>query len=361
MRRFVADTVLGANPKLKKQQDNLYLVERFVEELKCSFDRRRKQFEADRNIMEYMDGQMNAFRRSHARQVKRLENEISQEICDRINDYEQEIVARMDPRTIKERFTTKQSFADYMELINENYQSLLNSAVERKVQSAVRGYLHDLEMVYEDVGARLEARPELLEQEDRFYGSLARSKREITVQTRDMVMQTSGYYYTLYAASEKLFLKIWREREKMDRLEKTAAAAGAAGGALAGIYAGAAIAGVLGVGAVGAGVLGIALMLTGTVKAAAMAKKLAEAMASPHMEKEVNRCIQEFRQDVRTIKDNMTDQVLSEVRRLFDGELERVDKSFLNFRAATNIDSRRLPDLGGKLEQIEGLLALTQI
>lgn len=46
------------------------------------------------------------------------------------------------------------------------------------------------------------------------------------------------------------------------------------------------------------------------------------------------------------------------MRRLFDGELDRVDKSFLEFRACTNIDSRRLPDLSGKLEQINGLLEL---
>lgn len=358
VRLFVADTVLSANPKLKKQQDNVCLVRRFVEELKGSFEQRCGQYEADSRIMEYMDRQMDAFRRGHDLQVKRLEDEIRREISDRINEYEQEIVARLDPRTIKERFTKKQDFADYLELVNENYQNLLNRAVEHKAQSAVRDYLHDLEMVYEDVGARLEARPELLELEDRFYGSLAKSKREITVRTRDMVVQTSGYYHTLYDASEKLFLKIWREREILDRRIEAGTAAGVIVGGVAGAYAGAAVAGILGAGTLGAGVLGFAVMLAGAVRVGIMAKKLAAAVASPHMEKEVNRCIREFRDEVRQIRDNMTEQVLAEVRRLFDSELDRVDKSFLEFRVVTNIDSRRLPDLRGKLEQVEGLLEL---
>lgn len=358
VRRFVADTVLGANPKLKKQQDNLCLVRNFVNELKASFERRRSQFVADCRIMEYMDAQLDAFRRGHDIQVKRLEDELRQEICDRISEYEQEIITRLDPRSIKERFAKKQDFVDYLQLVNENYQSLLNQAVEQKVQSTVRNYLHDLEMVYEDVGSRLAARPELLELEDRFYGSLAKSKKEITVQTRDVVVQTSGYYHTLYDASEKLFLKIWRERDKLDRRKKIGENLGIGAGGVAGLYAGSAIAGVLGAGTFGAGILGFALMLVGVAKVGAMAKKLADAMASPHMEKEVNRCIQEFRQEVSQIRENMTDQVLSEVRRLFDGELDRVDKSFLEFRVCTNIDSRRLPDLSGKLEQIDGLLEL---
>ncbi len=358
VRLYVAETVLSANPKLKKQKDNYYLVRRFMEELKGSFERRYSQFEADCRVMEYMDRQMDDFRRSHGFQVETLEDEIRQEICGRIAEYEQEIVSRLDPQKIKERFQKKQDFIDYLELVNENYQNLLNRAVEQKVQSTVRSYLHDLEMIYEDVGAKLAGRPELLEVEDRFYGSLAKSKKEIVIQTRDMVVQTSGYYHTLYDASETLFLKIWRERERLDRIQHAGTAVGAVGGGVLGAGAGSAVAGLLGAGSLGTGVLGFALMLAGAVMVAAMAKKLAAAMAAPHMEKEVNRCIEEFRQEVRQIRDDMTGQVLTAVRRLFDSELDRVDKSFMEFRAVTNIDSRRLPDLRAKLEQIGGLLEL---
>lgn len=385
VRAFTDDTILSSNPKLKKYQENICVVRNFINELGASFNRRYEQFESDYRIMERLDHQFNTFRENHLEHTKRLEDELRLEIHERITEYEKEIIARLDPKTIKERFKKRKDFSDYLELVTLNYQTLLNRSVEHKVQATIKNYLHELELVYDEAAGLLANRPQMLELEDRFYGSLAQSKKEITIHTNDMVTHTSKYYNTLYNASEELFLKIWQERDKYDRKVNTASKLGFSIGIAGGLEGAAALSTALGSGlattissvfgsgtaaaavnaglsavgvALGTGILVPAVTLASGVAIGILSKHLAAALLSPHMEKEVDRCIQEFRQDVAAIREQLTGQVLSEVKKLFDRELDRADKSFLEFRTCTNIDSRRLPDMKQELQQISGMLEM---
>lgn len=387
VRRFFHTALMELSPKVKRQKEMICSVSGILQEFRQSFDLRYRQFESDYRILDEIDEQMNRFREEHVQIIRRLDGQLKIEIEKRIDEYEQEIVARLNPRTIKERFRSKEDFQDYLELVNQNYQDRLNQEVEHKVQSAIKSYLNELELVYDAASRRLTKREDLLPAQDRFYGSLSKSKREIVSKTRQMAVYTYDGYKTLYEASEELFLKIWKARSRYDKTVNGISVIGAVAGSAAGKVGGAALAqfltegvgtaltGLLGDGVmasvfsgvvetgttavgtfVGGGVLIPVIALASAVTLGIFAHKMAQAVASPHMEKKVEKCIKEFHQEVLHIKDHILSQVLDETHRLFDRELEWADKSFLEFRMTTNIDAGKLPQINETLKKAERLM-----
>ena len=255
-----------------------------------------------------------------------------------------------------------------------------------------------MEQVFEEATGFFRKRENLIGLENRFYGSLAESKRGMIQKTETTMRTTSSFYQTLSEASEELFYKVWAAREKYDRDVTIGTAAGAVIGAGAGIgigFAGANLAvGATGaaaataagtlstVVAAGAGaatvetaaaaaataaetaaaVAGSSFLwpvigcLIGAVVIAIIAHRLAKACSGKNMMKAVDDCICDFKKEVAQIKEQMFKEVMEVIDNIFSREMELADKSFMEFRMSVNIDSQNIPVLEQKMAMVETMM-----
>ncbi len=261
LRQYVAEQVIGENPILTKQRENFLRLKALMEELGASMEKRRKQYESDLSALEKIDLGMDAFLKNSQNQIWDLKEALRREIESEIDAYRREIIAKLDPHKIREYFPNGSTdFMDYLNLMNEGYRKRMTDNVNRKTQESIRGYLAELEKVFENAVGYLEKRSMALELEDRFYGTLAESKKGLVTRTVNDLEVTKDYYHSLSDASEELFMKLWKARNSRDRLVKNMEIAGGGLGAVAGA-AGAGIA----VHAVGTAAAGTAAMAAGTI------------------------------------------------------------------------------------------------
>lgn len=104
----------------------------------------------------------------------------------------------------------------YLGAVNENYRNIMNEQISATTQDAVRKYCADLQDVFEEATGFFRKRQNLLDAEDQFYGSLAKSKKEMLYESDTMMADLSRFYEKLAGASEKLFMDVWKARGEYD-------------------------------------------------------------------------------------------------------------------------------------------------
>ena len=415
LRQYISAHVIGENPVLRNQQENLTKLKTMLGELSVSFEKRVQQYDQDAAILRNISACLDSFVSKNQEHVDTLKESLRREIENHIHSYQTEIIAKLDPHKIKERFPNGSAdFVDYLNLMNEGYRKRMTDSVNRMTQESVQAYLAKLEKVFDEATGYLRTRKSLIALEDKFYGSMIESKKGMVQRTTHSAEAAKDYYHTLADASTELFTKLWKARGDRDRVvtnvgtaggltgaaagvgagiliaktlagaagaattaaveTATAAGVGAAGatagaaGAAAATSAGATAAGAAAAGAVTAGATSIAAVLwpvvvglIGAVLIAAIAKKIAEANTLPELEKRVAEAIEEFKEEVARTKVEMTDRILDTVERMFLRELDIVDKSFSEFRMSVNIDSRNIPLLEEKMRLIHNYMDQLEI
>lgn len=368
-------------------QEELGFVKETTATLSSSFQRRQQQMMTDAEIVRKIDLKIDAFRAEHKIKMDGLLFALMQDIDEAISNYADEIVKRLDPMVIKERFKKKEDFELWLNTINNNYKSNMEKTVDRKTQSTIRGYLVDVEDVYETASSYIANREALIVIEDSFYGSLATSKNMISRDIRNNIRELTVYNKSLYEASTELFNGIWEARKNFDvkRYKTTAVATVTGAGAVAAgstivtaavigsaavtaATATAATAATAASASVGLGTLvsvglgasylpiiaGVAALAISGIVIAKTAHKLSTAIYSGKMEADVQSCINEFMSEIDKSKLSMQAHITDSVQIIFENELKSLDRTFLEFRKATYIDENKIPKLAERLHEIEG-------
>ena len=357
LRQYVSEQIIGFNPVLTKQQENLYELRNMLGRLSESFELRRQQYESDALILKNINSAIDAFIRDNRVHIDNLKEVLRREIESEIDAYQDEIIAKLDPHKIKERFPNGSAdFVDYLNLINEGYRKRMTDNVNRKTQESVQSYLNGVEQVFEKAAGYFQKRKILISLEDKFYGSMVESKKSMVTKVANDMEVTKDYYHSLSNASTELFMKLWKARGDRDRIIGNVDTAGKVTGAAAGIGAGVAVAHVIGAAAVGTVLWPVVGAIIGAVLISKIAREIASANTLPDLEKKVAGAIAEFKEEVAKTKIEMTQQVLDTVERMFQIEAENVDKSFSEFRMSVNIDSKNIPLLEDKLKIINSYM-----
>ena len=392
---YINTNIIGKNPILSKQRENMLLIKNMIKEIESSFQQRQRQLEIDKMVIANINQAMDGFYDKSKQKIEYLKKEIENEIDKEIDGYKDEIVKRLNPTQIKERFPNgMDDFKEYLELVNVNYQKRMTLEIEKRTQSCIRTYLSELQDVYTEAIGFFEMRESLLSLEDKFYGSLAESKRCMVSAASYQLDESKRYYCSLTNASEELFQKIWSERVRNDRRISFSSGTGVViggtgvgtGGAVLftaaeksltsilantiGVSAGTAGATAGSVGAttgtaVGGAVAGISLATAigfiigagiGGVVLYNLFKKITTAISIEEMQKVVDEYIEEFYAEVDLTKQEMKEQILFAVDEIFNQELNSADKTFIDFRMSVNIDSKNIPLLEDRVEKLHGLM-----
>ena len=358
-----------------------------------SFKMRQKQLLTDSDIVKKINGKIDHFRSEHELKIQGLIGSLMQDIDEAVTRYSDEIVRRLDAKTIKERFRKKEDFELWLNTLNDSYKSKMEKSVDRKTQSTIRSYLIDVENVFEETTQYLANREVILAVEDRFYGSLSNSKQLITREIRNNIQEMVVYNKSLYEASEDLFNGIWAARRKYDAKRFTTATVATtvgAGSVTAAVTAAVAFnvgtattaattaaatavatttatsaASTTATTAIMAGlsaswlpiVAGIATLVISGIVISNVALKLSSALHSGNLEKEVAACVEEFKLQIQQSKLAMQRHITENVQLIFDNELKSLDRTFLEFRKTTYIEEDKMPQLASKLGAIESEVA----
>lgn len=359
LRSYIRNQVIGENPILARQQKNIEETRALLDQMRASFLLRKKQYQSDVEILHKINSGLDAYVINQEKVIDNLVREVSQQVNKDIDAYQDEIISKMDPAKIKERFPTQQDFMDYLNMVNENYKKIMTDSVNRKTIESIKGSLHELEIVYDEAVGYFNKRENILALDDKFYGSLATGRKQMIAETKENALAVSQFYKSLTEASETLFLQIWEARERRDRrcnIERAGAVVGGAA-AGAGVVAGAgAVAGVLGTGLVVSG----GWVVIGAIVAAAAAYSIVKVFFDPRndnqMEETKQKCIAQFKAEVDKTRTVMIEQIASQIRGIFKNELTTIDLSFSEFRMSVNIDERKIPLLEAQLQETAKLL-----
>lgn len=373
LKDYINRKIIGTNPELRKQRKNVLELKHMLDEVNRSFALRKRQYEADLAVVDRINTEMDGFLTSSQEKVDGLKQSLRHEINSAIDAYENEIVIKLNPTQIKERFPKGYTdFVDYLNFVNESYRRKMTDNVDRKTQEAIRSYLSELEIVFERAAGYFRERESILTLEDRFYGSMSQSKKQMVSKIGNDLQETKNYYGKLTDASTELFMKIWAEREKYEKKVSNAGMIGGAAGAITGAGTISGIAALSGIAkavegtsiaaGAAAGVAGIGVLwpvvaaVVGAIAISDMAKKIASAKSTEEMELRVQEAISDFRLEVSQTKEQMTDQILETIDAIFKRELDSADKTFLDFRMSVNIDARNIPLLEERMEKINVLM-----
>lgn len=371
-RLHIRNQLIGSNPMLNKQMQNVVEARKLLVQLQESFALRKKQYTSDARILQKINRSMDDYVINHKKVIADLIRRLTIEINKDIDDYEKEIISKLDPYKIKERFKEKEDFIDYLDMVNSNYKTMMSDSVNRKTIEAIKGCMHDLEIVFQEAVGYFNTRENILELNDRFYGSLSKSRQTMVAETKETIITAGEFYRTLSDASETLFMQIWNEREKYDAIIKKRKILSYAGGftgigglgvlAAAGKMVMATEAIKLGA-AIGAVVSSVPTLLViggiaivGAVAVNAYAKTIYAPNAANKMEEATQKCIEQFKMEVDCTRTKMIEQVSAQITEIFEKELASVDGCFTDFRIAVNIDERKIPLLEKKLSETGKLL-----
>lgn len=370
VRTHIRDNVVGKNSMLTKQMENIAEMKNIVVQLKDSFSLRKQQYTSDSEILHKINQSLDVYMLNHKKSLNEFIEKVAVEISKDIDDYECEIISKLDPYKIKERFRKKEDFEDYLNMVNDNYKNMMNDSINRKTIEAIKDCLHDLEDVFQDAVGYFNTRENIVALNDKFYGSLSNSRWQMVNETKEVVLSTSELYRTMSDASETLFMQIWDERRKYDssirnrKLLSTVGGGGAMGaaGAAAGVAFGNIVAGAAGtlagtlVGAIAViGLVGIGVIV-GAATINKIAKSLYDPKAASKMEETTQKCIEQFKYEVSNTRSKMIEQVSAQITDIFESELTSVDNCFAEFRMSVNIDEKKIPLLEQRLLDVENLL-----
>ena len=374
LQNYIREKVIGVNPVLTKQQENLKELKSVLSDLSQSFELRKKQYEADERILQNINKSMDSFIENNKDIIDALKDNLTVSINQSIDEYEKEIIERLNPYKIKELHKNGRiDFSDYLTFISDNYRERMTHNVNEMTQQAVCTYLGKLEEVFDEASGYFRKRENLIKLEDRFYGTMAESKKNALEKTERKLVATHNYYTSLFDASEELFMKIWNARDAYDRKVEIISA----GGAAAGVAVGGAAAFVTGktaaalilakttaeTSAIAAAVTGIGTILwpivgalIGAIVISKIAKKIAQASAGADLERATQEAIKEFKEEISKTRSEMLADILKTIDEIFNRELTLVDKSFSEYRMSVNIDGKNIPVLEQRMEKIQSML-----
>lgn len=375
VRLHIRNQLIGSNPMLSKQRQNVEEARELLAQLQDSFALRKKQYSSDAEILRKINRSMDDYVMNHQKVIDDLIKKLTIEINKDIDDYEKEIISKLDPYKIKERFKEKEDFEYYLNMVNENYKNMMSDSVNRKTIETIKGCLHDLEIVFQEAVGYFNTRENIMELNDRFYGSLSKSRQSMVAETKETIVATGELYKTLSDASENLFLQIWNERKKYDasirnrKVLSTIGGGGALGtlGAVGGVALGEAVkeamiakaigtmAGVITGSIAVVGLVGIGVIV-GAVVVNSIVKTFWDPKAAGKMEEATQKCIEQFKAEVDNTRVKMIEQISSQVTEIFEKELASVDGCFTEFRISVNIDEKKIPVLEQKLIETEKLI-----
>ena len=354
---YVEQNIIGINPTLTKQKENVEELRQLLSGLSSSFSLRKKQYEADSQILERINTLMDSFFANNAALVDSLKNDLSLAIAKEIDAYQNEIIARLDPRQIQERFKNGgREFMEYLTFIHDGYQQRMTKNVDGKTQAAVCTYLAGLEQVFEEATGYFRTRERLVSLEDKFYGSMAESKTTVVKSTSRNMQVTQEYYRTLTDASGDLFMKVWKAREEYEKKLTFAQSAGGAGGIAAGGGAAYLLASAAAVGSTALVLWPLVGAALGGILLSNMSKKITSARTMAEMEERVQESVEEFKIEVAGTRQQMTEEILGTIEAIFRRELDTTDKTFLDFRMSVNIEGRNIPLLEQKMNEIDNYI-----
>lgn len=264
VRAYIRENVIGNNPMLHKQMENVAQMRKIIVQMKESFALRKQQYESDHEILQKINQSLDDYMLNHKKFLDSFTGKVAAEISKDIDNYEREIISKLDPYKIKERFRKREDFEAYLNMVNENYRTMMSDSINQKTIEAIKSCLRDLETVFKEATGYFNNRENILVLNDKFYGTLSISRRQMADETREMVVSTGELYRTLSDASETLFMQIWNERKKYDNKIRNSKAASTVGGAAIGGYVGATyLTAVLGVAA--GSFAGICLLAIGAI------------------------------------------------------------------------------------------------
>lgn len=360
VRSYLREEVLKGDARLTKQHNNMLLLRGVMEELEQSFGLRVRQYQADRYIQEKVDSALDSLMGRSNVVLEKTKVDVARMISDEVDNYTRTIIEKLDPYKIRDRFQGGQvDFENYLIMVTENYTRIMNEQIRGKVQASISEYLNSAAEMLEDINLVFDERQEWLDAEDRFYGSLVVSKQEMIAYTSTEMATIQGTYMTLTDASSELFTKVFELSKQHNKSLDDASLGGALGG-----------------GALGAGLLGSAMtgmtvgsatftiaalampitMLLGAVVLGKFARNMAKAMKSSNFEREIRKCIEEYQCEIEQSKQQITEQVLGLITQLYQGELNTVDSSFIDFRTSVNIDANNIQRIEMQMEQISNML-----
>lgn len=375
IRSHISEHVVGKNPMLNKQMENIQEMKNVLVQLRDSFALRKKQYTSDYEILQKINQSMDSYVLNHKQFLDKFIGELKIEVNKDIDNYENEIISKLDPYKIKERFRNKEDFQDYLNMVNENYKTMMSDSINHKTIEAIKRCLRDLEIVFQEAVGYFNTRENILALNDKFYGSLSTSRKQIVNETKEVIVSTGELYRTLNDASETLFMQIWEARKKYDTNARivsitSAVTGGIASGVAAGIINAAAgttaatagtTAATTGIVAAGGSVLSSVLIVViaailGALIINKMAKKLFDPRNENKMEETTRKCIEEFKAEVNQTRTRMIEQITAQITEIFENELAAVDGCFTEFRMGVNIDERKIPMLEQRLLEAEDLL-----
>lgn len=364
VRSYIRDELIGPHPIVTKQAQNVEDTRTLLTQLNNSFALRKRQYESDASILQKINRSMDAYVMKHKELIDDFTRKLEREIEADIDNYEREIISKMDPYKIKERFKTQKDFEFYLDMVNDNYKTMMNDSINRKTMETIKSCMHDLEIIFQEATGYFNRRENILDLNDRFYGTLSTSRRQMVAYTKETILNAEQFYMTLSDASEMLFMQIWEKRKKYDQSIATREKLAKSGGAAVGASLAEVIGFNAGLFAAEAGALsalsGVALIGIGVIVGAgvinAIAKKIFDPRAAQKMEENTRNCIEDYKAEVANTRKVMTQQVTMQVTELFENEVKTIDSCFAEFRMSVNIDEKRLPILEEKMLQIEKLL-----
>lgn len=379
VRTYIRDNVVGNNPMLSRQMENVAEMKRIIVQLKDSFALRKQQYVSDFEILQKINRSLDTYMLNHKKFLDTFIGNVAAEINKDIDNYEREIIAKLDPYKIKERFQKQEDFEDYLNMVNENYRTMMSDSINRKTIEAIKSCLQNLEIVFNEATGYFNKRENILALNDKFYGTLSQSRRQVADETREMVVSTGELYRTLSEASETLFMQIWNERKKYEaRMEFVDNFFKKGGGVVGGVlgYLGGKLLGnktkglvitqivkseaAAGLGSIAGGVVCSAVIVIGLIAGAAVIHSLAKSIFDPmfagKMEKNTRKCIEQFKKEVDHTRIEMIEQVTGQITTIFENELANVDNCFTEFRMSVNIDERKIPLLEQRMQEAENLL-----
>ena len=361
VRTHISEHVVGRNPMLNKQMENIQEMKNVLIQLRDSFALRKKQYTSDYEILQKINKSMDNYVLNHKQFLDKFIGELKIEVNKDIDNYEDEIISKLDPYKIKERFRNKEDFQDYLNMVNENYKTMMSDSVNRKTIEAIKSCLRDLEIVFQEAVGYFNTRENILALNDKFYGSLSTSRKQMVNETKEVIVSTGELYRTLSDASETLFMQIWDARKKYDTNARNINLASKAAGVATGAFGGNAIAGAL---ITGSGVFAtvgtVAIIAIVAIAGAIVINKIAKAFFDPRnenkLEETTRQCIEEFKAEVNQTRSRMIEQITAQITEIFENELAAVDGCFAEFRMSVNIDERKIPLLEQRLLEAEDLL-----
>ena len=365
---YIRDNVIGKNPILSKQKENVNQMKKLLIRMQGSLQERKAQYLSDEKILCKINASLDAYVANQQEIIASLNSKLVHEINEDIERYQSEIISKMDPYKIKERFSSKEDFESYLNMVNDNYKSMMNESINRKTIETMKNCLHDLEIVFKEAIGYFNKRENILKMNNEFYGSLSKSRKEIVSNTKETVMLSGEFYKTLSDASEELFLKIWSEREKFDNWKeqrKTVSVTGGGGlggglGVAAVLKGAPAVASFLKLGTAATIGGSVAVIVVCAILGAVVINKIAKTIFDPKMankmEEACQKCIEDFKMEVAHTRHVMTEQITGQVKELFERELNSIDGYFTEFRISVNVDGEKIPRLEKSMEKVTQMI-----